>query len=237
NIHPFQVIAEQADVALNGSDPSLLHYITYINNGSQHHFRSIKNLTQGGIQAEFTYNEKGFDQQLGNPFNIMAYEFPCDFDLLTDILNGLGPDGAPSASLTTINTFTGSASLVNGEIGDCSGMGGSLLAEGETDTGNPDDNCGTHLEDWAAVRQARVSLLQPDKIALKILVPIHPELHVGDMVYVNFINKHDPPPNGGNLNYGSGDYLVVNLNHTIKSGGLGITTLELSSKSIGNGIV
>lgn len=237
NIHPFQVIAEQADVALNGNDPSFMHYMTYINNGGQHHFKSLKALTQEDSKAQFVYNEKGFDQQLGDVTNIMAYEFPCDFDLLTDILNGLGPDGQPSATLTTINTFNGSTSLINGSIGDCGGMGGALNIEGETDTGTEDEGCGVHLEDWSAVRQARISLIQPDKIALRIIVPLRVELHAGDMIDVTFINKANPRTTGGDLNYGSGDYLIVNVNHNIKAGGYGVSIFDLVSKSVGQGIV
>lgn len=49
NIHPFQVVAQQTNVALDGNDPSFLHYMTFgggnPTDGGIHHFRSLKNLT------------------------------------------------------------------------------------------------------------------------------------------------------------------------------------------------
>jgi hypothetical protein len=45
NIHPFQVVAQQADVALaSGNDPSFVHFMTYKNFGT-HHFESLKKMT------------------------------------------------------------------------------------------------------------------------------------------------------------------------------------------------
>ena len=44
NIRPFQIVAQQANVALaGGNDPSFLHYMTYQNFGT-HHFRSLNSL-------------------------------------------------------------------------------------------------------------------------------------------------------------------------------------------------
>ena len=46
NIHPFQIVAQQTNVALAaGNDPSFLHYMTYKNYGT-HHFRSLNYLTK-----------------------------------------------------------------------------------------------------------------------------------------------------------------------------------------------
>ena len=54
NIHPFQVVVQQANVALDGDDPSFVHYMTYKNNGT-HHFRSLKSLCKGSPSGNKTF--------------------------------------------------------------------------------------------------------------------------------------------------------------------------------------
>jgi hypothetical protein len=48
NIHPFQVVSQQTNVALaGGNDPSFIHYMTYVGAESgfgTHHFRSLRGL-------------------------------------------------------------------------------------------------------------------------------------------------------------------------------------------------
>ena len=60
NIHPFQVVVQQANVALDGDDPSFVHYMTYKNNGT-HHFRSLKSLCKGAPSGNktFYYSDSG----------------------------------------------------------------------------------------------------------------------------------------------------------------------------------
>jgi len=229
NIHPLQVLAEQADVALFANEPDLLHYMTF-KDGGTHHFRSIKSLTQEKSKFAFVYNEKGFGLQLGDPHNIMYYEFPCDFDLLSDILNGVTITGERSASAITVNPTTASGNIVRGKVGENGGMGGNVAVDAQTSTGTNDDACGSHVEDYAALRQARLALIQPSNIALKITVPFNPILHAGDMIDVTFWNKEL-----GALLYGTGNYLIVTLTHNMKAGGYGVTNLDLISKTAGDG--
>lgn len=227
NIHPFQVLAEQADVALSGgTDPSYLHFTTLLNSGT-HYFRSIKEMVSYSPRWKYYAVEEGAGELLGNPYNIIDYSAPCDFDLLSDIMNGVGS----GASVITINPFSGTFDLLQGDLTACGGMGGALVNSVITDTGS-ETNCGTSPENYMSLRQARLSIIQEDKIALKITVPYNPFLHAGDMVECIFTNKTD-----GTLNYGSGEYLIVNLQHSLHSGGLGITMMDLVSESVGVGIV
>lgn len=229
NIHPFQVLAEQADVALSLGDPSFLHYATLLKGGMQY-FQSIKAMTRAPVRWQFVYAEEGGGEHLANPHNILSYEFPCDFDYLGDLMNGYLPGGV-SASTIAINPTTGTMALINGDLTACGGMGGAIVNSVITDTGSA-DSCGTAPEDYTSLRQARLSLIQPDKIALKIQVPYNPVIHAGDMVECRFINKVD-----GSVNYGTGLYLIVNLQNSLRSGGYGITSMELVSQSVGDGIV
>ncbi len=227
NIHPFQVIAEQANVALNNNDPAFLHYMTYLNGGT-HHFRSLNNLTKQSSKWTYVYSESGLGQDLGNTQNILNYNFPCDFDGLTDILNGLDVNGNPSASLIAYNAFNGVASLVKGNLSSC-GMSGALNRVVETTKYNNDGHCGSHIEDYGEVRKARVSLIQQDKIMLNITVPFNPTLHVGDMIDVYFPSKVST-----DFNHGSGTYLIVNMMNNIKRGGYATSVLECVSQNVGN---
>lgn len=229
NIHPFQVLAEQADVALYNGDPSFLHFATFLNGGT-HYFRSVKAMAAASPVWTYTYSEHGAASLLGNPNNIMAYEFPCDFDLLADMMNGITPGGI-SASTIAINPLTATMSLVNGDLTACGGMGGALVNSVVTDTGST-DTCGTVPENYMSLRQARLSLIQPDKIAMKIVVPYNPFIHAGNMISVRLINKVN-----GELNYGSGEYLIVNLQNVLKSGGYAVTLMDLVSNSVGEGVV
>ena len=41
NIHPFQVVSQMANMALNDDEPDFVHFMTY-ENGGTHYFRSLK---------------------------------------------------------------------------------------------------------------------------------------------------------------------------------------------------
>lgn len=235
NLHPFQVLAEQADTALaQGADPSFLHFMTFKDGGTGiHQFKSLKKMTQQASKFTYVWSEKGFGIQLGYPHNIMYYEFPCDFDLLTDILNGIGPDGSNQTSVNTVNTFNGISSLLSelgGKLG-LYGMGTSIVRNTQSDINNP-DGCVTNVEKYASLRQARLSLIRPEDTALKLIVPYNGYLHAGDVITVKFPSKFTD-----DLDYGSGDYIIVTLTHNIKGGsGYGTTSLDLASKTIGEGL-
>jgi len=232
NIHPFQVLAEQADVALaGGTDPSFLHFATLEGGTSTHHFKSVRAMTKESPVWRFRTADSGGRELLSNPGNILHFSFPCDFDLLGDLMNGMTLNGGYSASTIAMNPFTGTASLIGGGMQECGGIGGALVNSVQTDTGST-DTCGTTPEDYTSLRQARLSLIQPDKIALAITVPYNPLIHVGDMIECIFVNRITLKDN-----YGSGEYLIVNLTHTLKAGGYGVTSLDLVSNSVGVGVV
>ena len=244
NIHPFQVCTQQADVALaEGNDPSFLHFMTYEKQGT-HHFKSLKKMAKqdplfGG--QPFTYNDKGTGQSgYWNPFDIIEYSFPCDFDILSDVLNGVGETGTSNRSLQTFNPANGVWSNLGSSDNGC-GIGGASALAATTNYGTSaqQNSCDIQVEKYALLRQARMMLLQPDKVALRMTVPWNPTLHAGKTIEVVFINKGDG--SGEQVleekNYASGKYLIASLTHVYKSGGYATTMLDCVSESVARGQV
>lgn len=241
NIHPFQVVTQQANAALaNGNDPSFVHYMTY-ENGSTHHFRSIYSLTKEDppIEKPFVFTETGSAAGYGNPYSILIYNFPCDFDLLSDILNGIDVDGSFISSMIGSNPMAGTHSLFGNQASMCGLGGGNMnLGKSNYNTEQDQDQCASEIEKYLLKRQARMSLLEQDKIALSLTVPWNPMLHAGKMIDVEFPRKGVESGSGADrLLYGSGRYLIVNLTHTIKSGGFSTTAMECVAQTAGQGIV
>lgn len=238
NVHPFQVIAQQADVAVAaGTDPSFLHYMTY-ENGGTHRFESLRNMARRAPVREFEYSEKTINEKTyNNPREIMGYSFPCDFDILSDILNSIDIDGLDQNSLIVINPFNGIQSLL-GNQAKSGGLGGLNAGATFTNKGSAqtEGNCEIDVEKYKLRRQARLGLLEPDRIPLRITVPFCPAVHVGNVINVLFKNKI-PTPNGLVTvpDYGSGTYLVSALTHNIKVGGFATTVMDCVSKSVGFG--
>lgn len=233
NIHPFKVVAEQADVALtiDGNDPSFLHYMTYENFGT-HHFKSLKKLCEADSIIEYFFDETASASGYANPRAIMTNSFPCDFDLLSDILNGIGPDGASLSSLISFNPLSSVASLLGSQVSGC-GNGSGVLKAAMTNFSSEQAQqaCPDYSQFFALKRQARMGLLEQDKIALRITVPWNPILNVGKIITLKLQNKNDPKQ----LNYGSGDYLIMSLTHNLKNGGFSTTTMDCVSKTVGQG--
>lgn len=228
NIHPFQVIYDQANYALaRGNDPSLLHYMTYENNGT-HHFRSIKELTSAGVVAKYHYEDKGTGEMLMHNFNILAYEFPCEFDLLSDLMNGVGMNASTSVMINTVkgmfNALGSTGAAVLGTVN-----AGSVFSN----KGSNDHSSVTQFETPQQYRAARMALLQPDRISLRMTVPFNPNLHAGNMINVLFPTVMPGVP----FEFGSGDYMIVSLTHNLRVGGYGITALDCVARSVGDGVV
>ena len=241
NIHPFQVVTQQANAALaNGNDPSFVHYMTYQDFGT-HHFRSVYALTKEAppINKPFVFAETGAASGFGNPLSIMTYNFPCDFDLLSDILNGIDVDGTFISSMISSNPMAGTHSLFGNQAAVCGLGGGNMnLGKSNYNTEKDQDQCASEIEKYLLKRQARMSLLEQDKIALSLTVPWNPMLHAGKMIDVELPRKGvEGGKNEDKLLYGSGRYLIVNLTHTIKNGGFSTTTMECVAQTAGQGIV
>jgi hypothetical protein len=242
NIHPFQVVTQQANAALanNGNDPSFVHYMTYENFGT-HHFKSIYNLSrqQPVFGTPFVFSETGASSGYNNPYSILNYSFPCDFDLLSDILNGVDVDGSDINSAISMNILAGTFSLFGNQAVGCGTGGGVMnLIKSNYNTERSQDMCRSEIEKYRLKRQARMSLLEQDKIALKLTVPWNPAMNVGKLIKVEFKRKgvETEDSSQGRL-YGSGTYLIVNLVHSIKSGGFSTTTMECVAQTAGQGIV
>lgn len=238
NIHPFQVLTEQADSALaQGTDPSFLHYMSH-RNGGTHHFRSVKALTQQSNAFQFVYNEMGSGLSYEIPSSILKYEFPCDFDILSDILNGINVDGSDNVSSVVYNPFNFIRNLI-GTVSPIASLGGAIVNAAFTNksSAQSEGTAETDVERFLSLRQARLSLLDQDKIALRITVPWNPNIYAGDMISVNFVNKPTTPNEEVKPDYGTGEYLIVTLTHIIKAGGYAITVLDCVARSVGLGIV
>jgi hypothetical protein len=111
NIHPFQVVQQQTNYACAaGSDPSFLHYMTYENYGT-HNFRSLYGLTREASIMDYQFNETG--SVFANPFSILRYSFPCDFDILSDALNGIHENGNNINSIILLNPADKTFSFFN----------------------------------------------------------------------------------------------------------------------------
>jgi hypothetical protein len=234
NIHPFKVIAEQSEVALaGGDDPSFLHYMTYENFGT-HNFRSLYQLTREQPVAKFRYAETGSTNGYDNPTAIMAYSFPCDFDILSDLLNGVEVDGSSIKSIIVTDPAHYQTGLMGNQAIGC-GLGGGPVVSGFTNDNNPEnyDSCHMDVQTYLLKRQARMNLLEQDKVALRVTVPWNPILHAGKLIDIEIFNKELP----NKFLFGSGRYLISSLTHNIKNGGFGLTTMDCVADTVGRGVV
>lgn len=232
NIHPFQVVAQQAGYALaGGDDPSFLHYMTY-ENGGTHKFKSLKSLSSEPPVMMFEFNE--LNNSYGDPRTIMTYDFPCDFDLMSDILNGIDANGNDINSLVLFDPINKSFSLIDSPWGDqgC-GIGSGLVKMAITNenTAQQQDMCPDYTKQFLQKRQARMGLLEKDKITLRLTVPFNPSVHAGSTIYVTLYNKETG--NNPQVNYGTGLYLVLHMFHHVIEGGLATTTMSCVSSTIG----
>jgi hypothetical protein len=241
NIHPFQVISQQANYACaQGYDPSFIHYMTYDEEEGDgiHHFRSLLSLTEQEPIMEFTFNEVGGDFALPN--SLLRYSFPCDFDLMSDIMNGIDENGNNINSVILLNPADKTFSFFNNDAFNFFGCGvGSAVikvAISNQNTAQRQDMCPDYSQYYLQFRQGRMNLLAKDKIAIRMTVPFNPILHAGKVVRVNLPNKEYNNASVGNMNYGYGDYLILHMFHHITNGGLATTTMDCVSTTVGGGI-
>lgn len=246
-IHPFQAITQQEEMALAGGklDPSLVHFMTYQNSRSEsiptHNFRSLTQMALQNEVFEFFYSGKN-----SNPYNyaipeeIMMYSFPCDFDTLSDILNGIDINGSKYSSISGINPSTAAISFFSAETGmtPSSSPCGLPPWYAVTNLGSSLDDCSNiNSEAYLPRRKARMGLLDQDKIALRMTVPWNPNLNAGRVINVIIPNTNpDIKSDGARFNFGSGKYLISNLTHNIKLGGFGTTTIECVSNTVAAGV-
>lgn len=234
NIHPFQVVNQQASYAVNGSDdPSFLHYMTFgLNREGIHNFKSLKNLSAQNPVISYSYDESSNSYK--NVDGIMTYSFPCDFDLMSDILNGIDSNGNDINSAILFNPWMKSFSLMGTQTTGC-GLGAGVIKSAITNMNSAkgQDMCPDYSNVFLLKRQARMALLNRDKIALRLTVPFNTVLHAGKVIELNLYNKAS-----SNKLYGSGKYLIVSMFHQLLEGGLGTTTMECVSQTAGQrGIV
>lgn len=234
NIHPFQVVAQQAQAALadGGKDPSFVHYMTYENLGT-HHFKSLFKLTKQEpiIKLRFmeTYDKMGYR----DPRSIMTHSFPCDFDLLSDVLNGINSKGQNISTGLTFNLARKMVNMFGSQRSKCGGIGQGIpkISTSNEGSAKQQEVCPDYSKTYLQLRQARMALLDQDKIALRVTVPWNPIYHAGKIIEIELHNKQNPEK----LNYGSGKYLIVSLLHTIKRGGFSTITMDCVAETVGQG--
>ncbi len=235
NIHPFQVVQQQASAALvGGNDPSFIHFMTYRDLGT-HHFRSLKSLSEGSPQMIYSYEENAVaGGGYANPFGIMSHQFPCDFDLLSDILNGIDKNGGDINTLLTFNPLMRMTNQFGSKVLGCGlGSGNPKISMSSAGSELQQNMCPDYSQLYIQKRQARMGLLEQDKIALRLTVPWVSHLHAGDIIRLELYNKKDVTK----MNYGSGDYMIHSLTHNIKWRGFSTLTIDCVSQSVGRGIV
>ena len=81
--------------------------------------------------------------------------------------------------------------------------------------------CKTNVEQYLLKRQARMALLEKDKVALRIVSPWAPQLHAGDLIHLQITNAE-----ADKQGFGSGTYLVSSMTHKFMKGGYTTTTLD-----------
>jgi hypothetical protein len=197
-------------------------------------------MTRGNTIWNYKFSESdGVENTWENPFAILAYENPCDYDILSDAMNGVKRGGQQSQSFMAINPFTGAHSILGGAGGNGCGMGGNETDTGFTNKGSAaaEPNCEIDVEKHKLTRTARLGLLEADKVAFRATVAFNPNLHVGKMVYLEVPNKQFATEDSIRLepDYGSGYYLISALTHRLVNGGFGTTVIDCISKSVGNG--
>ena len=168
----------------------------------------------------------------------MNFSFPCDFDYLSDVLNGVDEQGKDQNSGSFINPVNKSFSGFFGGGGDseCGSLGKYNYKEAISNksTSEQQNSCNLDVENHLLKRQARMGLLDRDKIALRITVPCNLELHVGKIITLKWDNLK---AQSGTTVYGDGDYLIASMTHNIKLGGFSVTTMDCVAKSAGQGVV
>lgn len=249
-VHPFQAITQQEEMALvgGGFDPSLVHFMTYQNDNSEedtptHNFRSLTKMAQQNPVFDFFYSGKNSNAyNYALPSEIMTYTFPCDFDTLSDILNGVDINGETYSSINIINPSISVISSFAAQYGAASARPlpsscGDPPWYAISNLGNAMNECSNiESEKYLPLRKARMGLLEQDKIALRMVVPWNPNLNVGRMIYIEIPNTNpNSQTEDDKFNFGTGSYLITNLTHNIKLGGLGTTTIECVSNTVAVG--
>ena len=244
SIHPLQVIQQQANVALyNGDDPSYVHYMTIREQTGEnvHNFRSLGELMSSKHTPYDIYSADtaisggvGFADAYLNSFASLAlrtaitFTFPCDYDILSDILNGVDCNGRNLNDVRTVNFASGDFSSAMGAISQAANIFKSITNAG---TSQQQNSCDTNVEKYLLKRQARMGLLERDKIALRITIPWSPWLHVGQQINFHWNNRFSPSTE----QYGSGKYLILHMTHNIQYGGYAVTSLDCIANTFGDG--
>lgn len=244
SIHPLQAIQQQANVALyNGNDPSYLHYMTIDDRTGTnvHNFRALTELMNSGHTAYEIYaadtaaaGGHSFAQTYAGSYapaalrTAVSFSFPCDYDVLSDILNGINCDGQNMNDVRTFNMSSGQTSSAMGAITQAANIFKSITNLG---TAQQHNTCETNVEKYLVKRQARMAMLEKDKIAFRVTLPWSPWLHVGQQINFTWVNRYVR----SQKQYGSGKYLILHMTHNIQFGGYATTTLDCITNTFGRG--
>ena len=239
SIHPLQVIQQQANVALyNGDDPSFLHYMTIDERTglNVHNFQPLTELMNSTKEPHQIYASDtavsggvSFSDQTQSYLaarTAVTFNFPCDYDVLSDLLNGVNCNGKNMNDVRTFNLASGDISSAMGAITQAANIFKSLTNLG---TAQQQNTCETLVEKYLHRRQARMGMLEKDKIALRVTIPWTPSLHVGHQIYFNWYNRYDT----NFQQYGHGKYLILHMTHNIQYGGYATTTLDCIANTFG----
>jgi hypothetical protein len=157
----------------------------------------------------------------------VSFSFPCDYDVLSDVLNGINCGGKYINDVKTFNLSDGSFSSAMGALSTAGNIFKSITNAG---TAKQQNACETNVEKYLLKRQARMGLLDRNKIALRITIPWSPWLHVGQLIHFHWYNRYDPSFE----QYGSGKYMILHLTHNIQYGGYAVTNLDCIANTYGS---
>ena len=146
-----------------------------------------------------------------------------------------GYGGGRGSGGTGTTSTGGGGGMMSGSCGI--GSGNAKASITNKGTAKEQGGCETDVEKHLLKRQARMGLLEKDKIALRMTTPWRPDVHVGDLVGLNWQCKPRGQNSAGGMVYGSGTYLVTALSHKIMLGGFATTTMDCVAQTAGGGIL
>ena len=112
----------------------------------------------------------------------------------------------------TFNMSSGQTSSAMGAITQAANIFKSITNLG---TAQQHNTCETNVEKYLVKRQARMAMLEKDKIAFRVTLPWSPWLHVRQQINFTWVNRYIR----SQKQYGSGKYLILHMTHNIQFGG------------------
>jgi hypothetical protein len=138
-----------------------------------------------------------------------------------------------------INMLSKTFSLLSGNDSEDSeagcGNGAAVMkaAISNQNSAEDQDSCPDYAKEYLLKRQARMGLLERDKITLRMTIPYNPNLHAGNIIQLDLMNREAAAMGLPIKNYGSGKYMILHMFHRITQGGYSTTEIDCVSQTVG----